>query len=278
MPLIEQSLWWLLPGVVLILFMSLAMMELTASLLVREPRWRGRPAAPEELRRRLTELGGEQAAYRVVEAPDGSLELRWQVVDATWYELFAQVKLTAVYRARMALDEERRELRWYESIRSSSFFLGFQHGRPRFNASFTYRGGYVDMLWAGRAYGILPGFPPRIGRAYDFRINTVEVKDQVRRVVREAGWTFRPVVWPFLLSARASRRLGQLMPPGLRSVPRRQLWGVLYPLSYVLGIGYLALILGPLDRQAWLAIGLVSAGWWGVWGLVTWLLVRRSRG
>jgi len=54
-PLIEQSLWWLIPYAVLILFMVYAMMECTVTLLQRPPANR-KPVAGTELRRRLLAL------------------------------------------------------------------------------------------------------------------------------------------------------------------------------------------------------------------------------
>src|SRR5438128_43305 len=68
------------------------------------------------------------------------------------------------------------------------------------------------------------------------------------------------------------RRLQALTPAPLRRWTARRFWGVLYPLSYVLSIGYLVAIVGSLDRHTLLVLIGVSAGWWGVWGFLAWAL------
>ncbi|HEX6386341.1 MAG TPA: hypothetical protein VF177_16845 [Anaerolineae bacterium] len=73
-------------------------------------------------------------------------------------------------------------------------------------------------------------------------------------------------------------------PRHVRQIPHRHFWGVLYPASYVLGIGYLLAIIG---RPGWTAhnlliIGSISVIWWSVWGFLTWVIadfpaLRRQR-
>ena len=75
----------------------------------------------------------------------------------------------------------------------------------------------------------------------------------------------RPVIWwsrrptPARVCSRVDSRIATL----LVSSPV----GALYHLSFFLGIGYLAAIVGPLDRHTLLVLIGVSAGWWGIWGL-----------
>lgn len=280
MNLLEQSLWWIVPAFLIAGFMVFAMMEFTAALLVKPSRRSSRTGAA-ELKRRLLALNGEERPYRVVEGKTSDLELAWDVVDASWYELFAKVKLTTRYRARMLLDEERREVRWYESLRSSNFFLGFEGWKARFNFSFYYRSGYLNVLWSGLAYGILPGFPPRIGKVYEFHLDTVRVKEEITPVIRRAGWTFRPVVFPLKMSRRWMDLSRALTPGWWRRIPERRRWGTLYVGSFLLFYAYVFFaIADPRTDWTWDASWpalVVAVGWWGAWGLLTWMLMGFPR-
>lgn len=276
MNLLEQSLWWIVPAFLIAGFMVFAMMEFTAALLVKRPRRRsGVPAAV--LRERLLALNSDEKPYRVVAGETSDLELEWDVVDATWYELFARVKLTTVYRARMLLDEARREVRWYETLRSSNVFLGFEGWKAKFNFSFYYRSGYLNVLWSGLAYGILPGFPPRIGKVYEFHLDTVAVKEEITDVIRRAGWTFRPVVFPLKMNRRWVDRFRALSPAWWNEISERRRWGTLYVGTFLLFYVYFFIALAdPMVDWTWHNVGValaVGAGWWAIWGLLTWILM-----
>ena len=81
-PLIEQSLWWLVPYAVLILLMVYAMMEFTVTLLQRPPANR-KPVAGDELRRRLLALNKPDRPHPLVVGQDCDLEMRWEHEDET---------------------------------------------------------------------------------------------------------------------------------------------------------------------------------------------------
>lgn len=284
MNLAEQSLVWLLPAAAIAVFMLVAMMRFTVSLLTRPSRRRSQRMGAAELCERLVALSAADGSYRVVKGGHGRLELAWDVVAAAWLERFARVKLTVAYRARMLLDEVRGEVRWFESVRSSSFFLGFDGWHPRWNWSFFYRSGLVNVTWSGLAYGILPGFPPRIGRVQEFHVDTVAVKEEIRTVVKAAGWGFRPTSTALEVSPRFvrghRRALDLLVPVAWREWPERRVWGVLYPLSFALFFAYLIFIAGspamvtPGDVGV---LAVVVGSWWGLWGLVTWALLGFPR-
>src|SRR5215470_10134958 len=74
-PLINQSLWWLVPYAVLILLMLYAMMEFTVTLLQRPPANR-KPVAGDEVRRRLLALNASDQPHPLVVGQDCDLEIR----------------------------------------------------------------------------------------------------------------------------------------------------------------------------------------------------------
>jgi hypothetical protein len=64
------------------------------------------------------------------------------------------------------------------------------------------------------------------------------------------------------------------MPGVIERLPAARFWGVTYPATYLLGIAYLAFILGreSLTSRNLLLLLVISAAWWGAWGLFMWSL------
>src|SRR3989338_3052784 len=125
-PLIEQSLWWLLPGALFSLFMVHAMVMFTAALLTKRPRARNQPLTADELRARLLELNDDRRLMaKLAPGRDCDFTLDCNPAATSWSELYSPVKFTPPYRARLLLDEATREASWNELMRGSNFFLGF---------------------------------------------------------------------------------------------------------------------------------------------------------
>ena len=273
MRLLQQSVWWILPYVLLMVLIVFAMMEFTISLLVKRPRVRRQPLSRDELLQQLLALNEGHRPYRLATRKDSDLELHWDVVDPTWRQNYARVRLSTVYHARLLLDEEHHELRIFEILRSSGFFFGFDGWVPRINPYFHLQSGFINGAWSGRAYGILPGFPPRIGAVYDYALDTVQPKQEISEIAGHGGWTFRPVLWLFQVTHAGHAFWGKLAPGPFRYWPARRLWGLLYPASFFLGMGWLVAIIWPLDTHNLLMVLGISAIWWGIWGFLTWTLL-----
>jgi hypothetical protein len=241
-PLLEQSIWWLIPYIVLMLVMLHAMMEFTVSLLVKRPP-NHKPVAGEELRRRLLALNKAGRSYPLLEGQDCDLEMKWGEEDFRRGR-FALSRQASSHHLRFLLDEQRHELRMHQIDRGSSFFVGLDGWLPRLQGA------------AGMGAG-----PPGDALTRD-----------IEQVVRRSGWTARPMLWWFQATHSGYRFLQALTPAPLRRWPARRFWGVLYPLSFFLGMGYLVAIIWPLDRSNLLVIIGVCAAWWGVWGFLVWML------
>src|SRR5437016_1209070 len=148
------------------------------------------------------------------------------------------------------------------------------------DTSWSLQVGYVDVVWKGRAYGVQAGFPPRVERVYDFSLNTVQVKRDISGVVMGSGWTFRPVIFWFQAGrSRLSALLDSYSPAPFPSWPETRVWLLVAAGSYVLFLGYLLWAIGGFTardfwtRQNTAVVAAISAVWWGMWGLLTWLLV-----
>jgi hypothetical protein len=253
--LLEQSLWWLVPFVLLILLMVHAMMEFTVSLLVQRPT-RRRSITADELRQRLLALDDPDRPYRLTEGTDCDLEIVADLAEPPPPARFAISDGDSRYRLRLLLDEQCHELRLNQVTHSYYYFLGLVGWLPRLHG-----------------YASAQSGPP--GRFMTQEINQIAIR---------GGWSVRPVLWWFQATYQGYRLLKRLTPRPLRRLSARRFWGILYPLSYGLSIGYLLAIIGPPDQDdLWLVFG-VSAGWWGVWAFLVWMLCgfpafwrRRSR-
>jgi hypothetical protein len=252
----EQSLGWLIPYSLLMLVMLHAMMEFTVSLLAQRPRSQRKPASAAELREHLLALNEPDQPYQLVEGLDCDLEIYWEVGQAPPRGRFALAKGATVGRLRCLLDESRHELRLNQVDRSFYFFLGMSGWLPRVRGYFSFQAG-----------------PP--GHA---------MTAEISHVANRRGWTVRPVLWWFQATYQGYHLVERLTPAPLRRWSARRFWGIVYPVSYVLGIGYLAAVIGPLDWHNLALILGISAAWWGIWGLLVWMLCgfpafwRRRRG
>jgi hypothetical protein len=266
-PLIAQSAWWIAPAFVLALFMVYAMMEHMATLLVKRPRQGGVQVDAAELRRRLVGLNNPARPYRLIDGKVSDLELDWTVVDESWATRFSGVKLSTVYYARLLLDDVRHEARWFEVLRSSNVFLGFDGWIPRLNFGFWIQAGFMSGAWRGTAYGIQPGFPARLGGSQPFSVNIDQVKQDVRGVVTRSGWTFRPTVFWFQTKRRSVAFTEALLPAFMKEWPARRFWRIVYPASFVATVGWIWWVAGG-GRSTLLAMAAFSAFWWAIWGFI----------
>jgi hypothetical protein len=244
MNLLEQSLWWVIPFVLLMLLMLHAMMEFTVSLLVQRPPADRTPILANELRRRLLAENEVVQPYRLVEGKDCDLEIIWELGDSPHSGRWAISKGSSHNHIRLLLDEHRNELRMNQVSRSFYFFFGLVSWLPRIEG-----------------YAAAQAGPPG-----------VDSTKEISRIANRYGWTVRPVLWWFQATHRGYHFLETLTPTPLRQLPARRFWGILYPLSYILGIAYLIMIIGALDWDNFLIVVGVSAAWWGTWGFLVWAI------
>lgn len=274
-----MPLWPFVAGVVLSsLLWALSLVPFMLALVapVRQPR--RPPAPPDRVRAALLGLNTGARAYRLRDRGDGRFALDWDVVDASWYELFAKVKLSIVYKATLYLHEPAHEVRCYESIRSGSWFVGFEGRKPVFRWAWSYAGGALNVLWSGVAYGITHGFPPRIGRVYRFRLDTVAAKREIETAVHGAGWTFRPVPLPLDVTPWGARLGHTLTPPFMRDWSAARYWGTVHVAAWA-GIVGSTLAFAPWTPHTLGVLGLVCGIILGIQGLIVglWRLLE-SRG
>lgn len=209
-----------------------SLVPFTLALVSRPARPQGKPVPLGEVRAALLALNAPEREYRVVPLSDTEMRLDWNVVDASWYELFAKVKFSIVYRARLYLHEPEHEVRCHETLRSSSRFIGFTGFRPRFSFQFCYLSGALNVIWSGLAYGIKKGFPPQIGQIYAFSLDTIRAKREIAAAANTVGWAFRPVALKLEITAWGIALAERLTPPFMRGWSHKKFWGRLYATSW----------------------------------------------
>lgn len=245
MSLLEQSLVWLVPFVVLILVMIHAMMEFTLSLLVRRPRQARKPASADVLRRRLLALNTPDRPYPLAAGEDCDLEIVWRSDTPMASGRLVIAKGSTVSRVRLLFDEQRHELRINQVSRSSYLFVGLQRWLPSVKAGLSAHAGPAAQSITG----------------------------EIEEVAQRSGWSVRPVVLWFQATRSGLQVLQSLTPALLRTWPASRSWGLVYVLSFALGVGYVVMLVGPLEPHDLLVVLGVVGGWWGIWGFLTWMLL-----
>jgi hypothetical protein len=237
------------------LVMLQAMMEYTVSLLVQRPQGKRKPLTAQELRERLLAESQDARPYRLVAGRDCDLEIVWEPIETTAVEEALITKSGSRSHIRLLLDETRHDLRVNQVSHSYFFLIGMAGWLPRL-----------------QAYASAQSGPPEAA-----------LTKEIGRIANQCGWSVRPVIWPFQATRRGLQTLETLGPKPLRGWSARRFWGMLYPLSFLLMIAYLIAITGGLAWDDLAVIAIVTAGWWGIWGFLVWMLLGfpafwRSRG
>lgn len=147
----------------------------------------------DELRRRLLALNAADSPYGLKPSEETGLILEWKVVDAKWFALFAKERLKETYRAFMVLDEPRASVRYCEETARVQWTAGTDGLTPNVT--------YLNEFFRGRIlfqkswrvqYGIKED--RTFGKVFSYSFNVDDVRNPVKKVVKESGWEFVPVV------------------------------------------------------------------------------------
>ena len=144
----------------------------------------------EELKKRLLDLNHQNRPWEIVEGDESDLVARWKLADAKWWEIMARAGLKLAYRGLMLLDDEKKQVRYFEEMQEITWTVGLKPNVVEFKKS--YFGGRIFFSKRkAAAYGIKRLKPPEIGELYKFTFN--EIRGPIIEVVERAGWNFTPV-------------------------------------------------------------------------------------
>jgi len=144
----------------------------------------------DEVERRLRGLDGERVPFTVGDGSEADLEVRWKIVDARWYEIFAKASLEKSHRIHLLLDEGEHEVRALEE----AWEVSWRAGVPELTLSVEkFQGRTFGSKSFGTRYAFTGVNPLDWGQVYSYRFDVSEMKDPVVAVVAGAGWSFVPV-------------------------------------------------------------------------------------
>ncbi|WP_210530014.1 hypothetical protein [Rubellimicrobium arenae] len=160
----------------------------------------GRKAPPEgiprsgaaELRTALLDLNRDTAPF-VVRAggpEDADITAEWRIVDAQWYEIFAKAGVKRGAQVLLRFDEATGEVRNVQR----DFSVEWRAGLPHLAfASEAFRGQSIELSFgAGVAFR---EDDLRLGKVYEYRFQTRELKSPLQELTARHGWTWRPLAF-----------------------------------------------------------------------------------
>ena len=163
------------------------------------PRPGAAPASAHELKARLLSLGSPDAPFQVEEgrAP-GEIIVTWKYVDAHWAGLMAAGGVRSLARIRLRLDEAARTARAQDSLAGVTWDAAGIGAGSGLKAEVSWRA-FKGIIFAQYDRGLVHGLiikdgRPTFDRAYNYTFSFGELKNPVIDLVREAGWTYRPVI------------------------------------------------------------------------------------
>jgi hypothetical protein len=143
---------------------------------------------------KLLSLNDASRPYQIVKGEDTDFVAEWKIVDASWYGIFNQNRLSEAYRARLLLDEARHSVRCFEELGSVSWTSGTEGLRPHIS--------YQRRFFSGRilfkkeysvGYGIKDSATLEAGKVYEYKFDINDIRGPIMAAVKESGWEWAPV-------------------------------------------------------------------------------------
>ena len=149
------------------------------------------PAAPpQEVANAILGVNRPTAPFQVRPADPGEgcdFVAEWRIVDARWYEIFANAGLTSVFQILLRIDPSSNEVRAVDR----EWTVEWRAGVPSLSmAAEGFRGQKAEVSF-GTAYAFTE--QGRYGEVYNYRFRTSEIKGPIQDAVTGAGWTYKAV-------------------------------------------------------------------------------------
>ncbi len=149
------------------------------------------PVSPEQMKAAILGVNRDTAPFEIKLSDDASADLiaEWKIVDAKWYEIFAKAGLKKVFRIKMRLDVDKREIRAVDE----EFSVQWRAGIPSLTLAASGFRGQKSEVSFGTAYAFTEEFKP--GQVYKYRFNSSELKKPLQETVLANGWGWRGVAF-----------------------------------------------------------------------------------
>lgn len=144
-----------------------------------------------ELRGRLLSLNRPTAPWHIIDGTGEGVDLiaEWKIVDAQWKEVFAKAKLSREFRILMKFDPEKRVVRALNKEKTVETHFGF----PKIQSEFSTFKGQQTSISFGTGYAFTETLAP--GQVYKYRFNSNELKKPIQDAVKQAGWSYKEVIF-----------------------------------------------------------------------------------
>jgi len=148
-----------------------------------------------ELIQSLLKLGENNPNFAISNSDDSDLLLEQKIVDAKYYGLASEERVRKVYRAKIWLDEEAREVKYQEVLADQSRRIGvWPSSKLEFKRS-IFKGKVLFQKEKSMAFGFKKPLDPKsFGKVYDYSFDVETIRDPVRRTIEDAGWKFTQVI------------------------------------------------------------------------------------
>lgn len=145
----------------------------------------------DEVRDRILALNRPSAPYQIIDGSTEGVDLiaEWKIVEANWYEIFAKAGLEKVFRIRMTFDAGKHQVR----AKDDELDVAWEAGGPKLSYSRNRSIGQNTSIQLGSRYGFTEELRP--GEIHTYRFSTGEIKNPIRHVVTESGWTYKGVAF-----------------------------------------------------------------------------------
>ena len=151
--------------------------------------------AKSELIQALLKLGENSSDFKITTSTDSDLLLEQKIVDAKFYGVASEEKLKKVYRAKIWIDDGRKEVKYQEILSDRSSVVGVLPTPQLQVEKSIWKGKVLFKKEKGVGFGFKkPLDPGSFGKAYDFSFDTEKIRRPIRQVVENAGWKFNQVI------------------------------------------------------------------------------------
>jgi hypothetical protein len=157
-----------------------------------KPPPRGVPRQPvAALRKGLMAVNRDTAPFKVRSGKREGVDLvaEWKIVDARWYEIFAEAGIERVFKVLMKFDEAKGEVRAVDQ----QWEVEWRAGVPVLSVRAA---GFRGQSWE-KSYEAVYAFREDLsfGKVYEYRFDTSEIKKPLIDAAQAAGWGWKGVAF-----------------------------------------------------------------------------------
>jgi hypothetical protein len=137
-----------------------------------------------KLRSRLMAINRKTAPFKVRSGKAEKVDLvaEWKIVDAKWYEIFAEAGIERTFKVLMKFDDAKGEVRAVDQ----QWDVEWRAGIPSLSAAAE---GFRGRKWE-KSFETVYAFREdgSFGEIYSYRFDTSELKDPLIEAAHKAGW------------------------------------------------------------------------------------------